>query len=295
MMEEDFNPQMLNGFVDRNINEIPQWSPWPKRLLDLDSFSVVERNTDKIEEEYNNDKYLRSERALEKHGADVDPMVLRLAIADHPPEHETLGWLEGRVVSGSADLFLRQQLNYLSEWLRPAMSEAEIVIELGCGMGANLWHLAKDFPDKTYLGADWSSRAVSVGNKIAEKQGSNIRLSTFDFYAVEYELLKQLDRPAIVFTVQALEQLPSAKSFVSAVVRDSRLVSNVFHVEPSYEVEDSSLLGLMRRRYLEMNDYNRDLLSLLQETQDVTLERFRPLAFGFNPFNVLSLYHWRVS
>jgi hypothetical protein len=63
-------------------------------------------------------------------------------------------------------------------------------------------------------------------------------------------------------------------------------------LEPSYEFYDDSLLGLMRRRYIELNDYNRDLFSVLQGREDVRILRLEREVVGWNPFNALTLVHW---
>ena len=41
------------------LSELPQWSPWPKRLLGLSEWTVAKRDTSKVEKEYNLDKYAK--------------------------------------------------------------------------------------------------------------------------------------------------------------------------------------------------------------------------------------------
>jgi hypothetical protein len=68
----------------------------------------------------------------------------------------------------------------------------------------------------------------------------------------------------------------------------------VVHFEPCYEHCDrQTLLGLMRQRYFEVNDYNTNLSTLLHEAENQALVRIleeKPAIVGSNPFLVASLY-----
>ena len=51
----------------------------------------------------------------------------------------------------------------------------------------------------------------------------------------------------------------------------------------------------MRRRYIELNDYNRNLLGLLRSFEKVgqiRLLEHRPCVFGGQPFNPTSIIVW---
>jgi hypothetical protein len=99
----------------------------------------------------------------------------------------------------------------------------------------------------------------------------------------------------VVFTSHALEQLPSAAHMLDVIKSYQRDVTTVFHFEPVYEMYDDSLLGLMRRRYTQVNDYNQDLLSLLQNRPDIRIVRLEPNVFGLNPFNPTTIIQWEFA
>ena len=40
------------------LNDLPKWSRWPERLLELESWPMPKRTPEKVSEEYNQDKYL---------------------------------------------------------------------------------------------------------------------------------------------------------------------------------------------------------------------------------------------
>jgi hypothetical protein len=53
-----------------------------------------------------------------------------------------------------------------------------------------------------------------------------------------------------------------------------------------------SLLGLMRRGYAELNDYNRNLLSTLGARTDIRLEVVGQNVLGLNPLHPISVARW---
>jgi hypothetical protein len=84
-------------------------------------------------------------------------------------------------------------------------------------------------------------------------------------------------------------------SFISTIARCKPRA--VIHLEPCLEHADvGSLLGSMRRRYIEMNDYNRNLLGLLHaasEDGSVEIEEESPAVFGMHALLAVSLIRWK--
>jgi hypothetical protein len=52
---------------------------------------------------------------------------------------------------------------------------------------------------------------------------------------------------------------------------------------------------LMRRRYAELNDYNRDLLSQLQRRSYIRILSIQTNVIGLNPLNPTSVIEWEFS
>ena len=70
-------------------------------------------------------------------------------------------------------------------------------------------------------------------------------------------------------------------------------------IEPCYEhCDDSTLLGLLRRRYIEVNDYNTNLVTLLHEESEagkVKILDERKAAFGHHPLLAASVIVWEPA
>lgn len=69
------------------------------------------------------------------------------------------------------------------------------------------------------------------------------------------------------------------------------------HLEPSYELYGTDdLMGQMCRRYIEVNDYNRDLVGAIsRRDKDIRIVGQTPGILGWNPFNSLALIHWKFK
>jgi hypothetical protein len=105
----------------------------------------------------------------------------------------------------------------------------------------------------------------------------NIEVGYFNFYdPLTYDVLERFEPPIVVFTAHAIEQLPRSTMVFDSLFRYRKKIQVVFHFEPLYQVYDETLLGLMRRRYVEVNDYNRDRLSELQSRPYIRIVHLQP-------------------
>ena len=78
----------------------------------------------------------------------------------------------------------------------------------------------------------------------------------------------------------------------------SRWPARLLGFEPCYEhCNAMTLLGLMRRRYIEMNDYNMNLATLLHARQkqgEISILREEAAVFGSNPLLACSIIIWEL-
>src|SRR5207247_11218695 len=65
----------FRGACMRNIdlNSLPAYSPWPARLLGLQAWTVSGRTLEKVEREYNQDKYAKCQAFFRESGRGVTP------------------------------------------------------------------------------------------------------------------------------------------------------------------------------------------------------------------------------
>lgn len=278
-----------------SFNDLPKWSSWPARLLGLREWKAPVRDNTKVEQEYNCEKYA----ACLKHYETLPPEKRTPeAIRDFQYGGASAAPL---VVSKGSELFLAEfreaaesYYRLLIDELRSEIEDADVVIELGCGYGINLWVLAQEFSRPTFLGGEYSSNAVELARRLYQDT-PRIRVQEFDFYAPTYTQVSEAvaqGGKVVVFTSHAIEQLPSARHMVEVLAAIPRL-SGVVHLEPLLELHGDTLLGLLRRAYADANDYNRDLYSSVRENPGIELLPVKHDVLGLNCFNPTSVVRWR--
>ena len=249
---------------------------WTARFLGDEKFSR-KRDSGQIEREYNQDKYGKL--------ASIDLESVEL----YKQKEFELGGVtadDAIVVSFGESLFsmplhLARNIFYgivksaVAPWASPN------ICELGCGYGYNLTYL----PGAT-SGGEFSENAVALGRRL----GLNVR--RFDYYnRADYDSL--IPDNCTIVTVHSLEQIPDARAIVENLRRKKGSINAVVHIEPSFLAERNSLLGVLRNRYVEYNDYNRNIVEVLRSSLDVEILELRTDVVGLNPLNSAHAIVWR--
>jgi SAM-dependent methyltransferase len=274
------------------IQELPAWSPWPMRICGLASWNIPSRTEEKVNGEYDKNEYLRC-LAFAKENPGISPENVRafeMRVQDRKSicvsQKEMLYELStAKLLSVDADLLL--------EVIQPFMEEVDAIVELGCGYGINLWEINKRYPEKTYIGGEYSQNAIALAELLYAGH-PNMRFEAFNYYAPSYGIFDQCkSKKTLVLTRHSIEQIPSAAPFVQGVTQYlDRIVIGV-HLEIVRENHGTSLLGLMRERYILLNDYNRDILSQLKSHPKIEVLRNDPDVYGISPLNPTSVVVWK--
>lgn len=274
-----------------DLDELPRWSEWPSKVLGLSPWKIPTRNLNKVISEYNDDKFAKTLKHYRSLGS--PNMEGYMASQKTRDMKVPVFWRGNLVAMSSQDQSLRSR-QVIRSRMRRAIEKSASVVELGCGFGSQLWDLWHLYPDKEYWGGDISKNAIELGKDVLRDVPS-IKVEEFNFYDSVYAILDKVKPPTVIFTVFGIEQLPSARHAISVLCQHRDLISDVFHFEPIHELYDAtSLLGLMRKRYTEINDYNRDLLSCLRDREEIRIVKVEADIFG-NPLHTMSMIHWRFK
>jgi hypothetical protein len=137
--------------------------------------------------------------------------------------------------------------------------------------------------------AGWGRR-LDWRNAVTLRKHLGLDVRHLDFYFDgSREFLSERSHPILVFACHAIERVPDAITVVRNLRRFSKVIRRVVHLKPTYETHGDSLLGMMRRRYAELNDYNQNLVSLLRPFS-ATIEQD---LLGINPLNTTSKIAWQ--
>ncbi len=101
---------------------------------------------------------------------------------------------------------------FFCQWLESfgllSKNKKDIILDIGAGMGSNIYYMAKKYPKSFFLGIDIAS-LVRTGNKYFKKLGqSNCRLVKGDLYALNKNYV---DKFTGIVSYQTLSWLPDYK------------------------------------------------------------------------------------
>jgi hypothetical protein len=274
------------------LNDLPRYSRWPARLLGLEPWSRPPRTPADNTREYEGEKW--------------GPLLQRARAAGAVSLAEVDAWVNGadaEVLASDGDTLVPLTVRAGVARHRDLVAEtlarywpASALVELGCGYGGVIVDVARRpaFRGAGLLAAEYTPSGAELTGLVAAAEGLGIRAGRCDFLGPG---LTDLPVPegALVFTSFAVHYVPELPAtFVDALLRWRP--RTVIHFEPCYEHCDAAtLLGLLRQRYIQVNDYNRNLVSLLRGRQAagaVRLLEERPAVFGTNALLPASVLAW---
>ncbi|HZT25760.1 MAG TPA: class I SAM-dependent methyltransferase [Pseudolabrys sp.] len=282
------------GFQPISVEELPKWrGEIVNKILGLTQPKLVTRTIEKVQSEYDQDKWSRA-RAIYRSDPHHSARSLLETLIDADPDRQRACVVNGQLGTWTCRALYTHLIDAMERWFGPSIAASNSVVELGAAFGAYPLLLSERFPDKSFYGADLSPNAISLAREVSG-QRKNVAFEEFNFLSEHYPILDRAAGPVTVFTAQALEQLPSAERPIATLLSVKSKIHRVFHLEPVFELHDNDLLGLMRKRYAEISDYNRDLLGVLRRHESagrLKVMRVEKNTFAFNPFNCLSLIEW---
>ncbi len=277
-----------------SINDLPKYSPWPARLLGLEPFDSKVRTLDDIEREYGHDKWgALLERA--KH-ADKPLTVDDVDVWFNEGTPEFLISIKDKLEpSTQIDACNKYYFNIVYDTL-VKHAPASALVELGAGYGSVLFHLSRrePFSSMPLMAGDYTDSGLELMKLIAETHKVKLEVAHCDF---THPNLTDLPIPedAIIYTSFAAKCVPNLPdSFVESLVKFRPKV--VVNFEPCYHHYDQdSLLGFLRRKYVEVNDYNRNFIPLLKKYEKKGLIKIlseETNIFGVNALLPASIIAW---
>ncbi len=173
---------------------------------------------------------------------------------------------------------------------------ATSLTELGCGYGSVILAMARRSPFSgiPLFAGDYTATGPTLALLIATTEQIGITAGACDFTRSP---VTSVDVPAgsLIYTSYAAQCVePLTNAFVDRIA--ALKPAAVVHIEPVLEhCDPDTVLGLLRRRYIEANGYNRNLVTLLHE--EAARGRIRLLeetrsAFGTNPLLAASVIAW---
>lgn len=278
------------------LDDLPRYSPWPARLLGAEPWEQRAKTPEAVLHEYDVDKWgtlwTRMQQSDERITVeDVDNWCMDV------PE-PALVWAYERFKPMSYVAAHRIYMELVAEVLQRYIP-ASAIAELGCGYGSIVLKLARNslLSDIPFFAAEYTESGIAMVQQLAATENLPVEVGHCDFAAPSVTDMA-LPPGAVVFTSYATPYVPMLQdSFVESLL--ALQPKAIVHFEPCYEHCDSTtLFGLLQRRYLEVNDYNRNLLTLLREHEAqrrITVVHEEKTVFGSNPLLSASIVVWQPA
>jgi len=276
-----------------SIDDLPAFSPWPARLLGLDSWKHRKKTAAEVIREFDQEKWgVLLERVRTSPVAVNIDDVERWSVEGVPDSLVSIG---DRLELLSPIQARRRYLALIESVLRRYLPAAAVA-ELGAGYGSVILQLARRprFAGVPLLAGEYAERGCELIRQLSQASGLRIVVGHCDLGSrtpVDFAV----PEGALLFTSMAVHYVPRlSEGYVHAIA--ALRPAAVVNVEPCYEhCSSSTLTGLLRRRYIEINDYNRNLMSVLRAQQAAGTLRIVeeiPAVIGINPLLPVSVVVW---
>ena len=306
-----------------SFQEAAAYSPWPGRLTGAENWRRQPRDESEVLREFNDGWFRRSLELWEAFSASLKPAdihpgaVLRFlyqivtaasrelerhaAIYKCAPGSKLFS-IGDQLLVGDLTLGSMLHVDMIVRYVEKLLEEypVQIIVEPGCGIGVNLFHLHSRLNIKRIVGGDLSPNAVTLGNRVSKRLGIHGTFRAFDYKdKASARILTDGLENYLLLTCHSIEQTPIGltESIISDILDLPNRPSVVIHFEPMSSGGPDTFMGELCKKYAEMNHYNCSLLQVVSRyEQDKRLEilDYQSRYFGINAFHPLSMLCWRA-
>jgi SAM-dependent methyltransferase len=188
--------------------------------------------------------------------------------------------LDDRLVRGTLRQVRERLLPRLKERVLHYSKPNDLIVEFGAGTGRNLAYLGREVPDRRYLGLELTPRSVEDARRMLAAAGVTVEMRVGDMTNPP----KLDEKPALTFSIQALEQLPGAVSREALKQMAAYARNAVVCIEPIRELYTRDVRGLTSRLRQYRADY---LVGLPTHAKSLGLNvvKLERIGLAENPLN----------
>jgi hypothetical protein len=271
-----------------SLDELPAHTDWVARLLNAPAGTLFEKTRSSIYREYETDKWAAIWADIQSRRLTLDEI-----------EASQFGGKEEIAISVQSELYgatpieARKALaSLIADKVSRFHHPGSTVAELGAGTGAIIARIARDsrFATSKFAAGDFSPSSIKVIDYVAQTEAVSIRTGIFDFHSDTSELYLPPGCTLVFSFTIALVQGMTTKFWARlATMHPGAIVI----AEPIYQhYRGNSLLGLLRRRYYDANDYNKEILPSIEDAERrglLTITDVEENVIGINPLCPISL------
>jgi SAM-dependent methyltransferase len=271
-----------------NLNNIIKYSDWLKKFINLEN-KKNKKNKKEIFREFELEKWSSILKLIKlKKNISIDEID-----SLHYSSNKNIAFSLKDEIYLAKPLLIRKRLaKLISDEIFRAHDNKTSIAELGAGTGVIVSRIAQEkrFQNIQFYASDLSPSSMRIINRLKNDLSLNIKVTVFNFES-DINLLN-IPKQTIIFTSFSLAYF---KNISWNFWRNLSTISpkKIIIAEPIFEFYDeSTLLGMLRRRYYLDNDYSTNIYQSLVESIDkniLKIERIDKNVIGLNPFCPISI------
>jgi len=277
-----------------SVNDLAKYSIWPKRIFGCEEFAVKKKTTEEVTREYNSDKWgMLLDKIKSSNGNLEDLLSLTYDKSNMFPI-----LIGNEIVLQNHFSAFNYYISLVAQTLKQYLPIHNLV-ELGAGSGNIILSLSKDeaLKNANFYAGEYAQNGIDLIKSVAEKENINIIVGKSDFTADKI-MDFAIPNNSVLFTSFAAICVPKLNDKFLDNILDLK-PALIVNFEPCYEYyEENTILGLMQKKYIELNDYNTNIASLLHKWHEkgkIKILDVRKNIFGSNPFLPASIIVWRPT
>lgn len=276
------------------VNDLPSYSRWPARLLGIEPWQPRQRTRADLLREYDQDEWGGLLRKLASAKLPITMDELDALYIGDLSELSLRSW--GEELSLLSEMESRLEHQRLVETSLEKLFPASAVVEFGAGYGGMILRMASSprFRVIPLLAGELTRSGREVIQTMARASNLPVTVGHCDLGSPDIADFP-IPEGALIFTSFALTYLSQLdRTFFERMA--ALKPKAVVHFEPFHEhFRGTTMLSLLRRRYLEVNDYNLNALTVAHEEQRagrIRILREEPNVYGGNPLLPVSVLAW---
>ena len=274
------------------FNDLIKFSPPVKNIMNWDNTQIRIKNSQTINREFNVDKWGDLKNRF------LNNEIKSLHEADSYIDffNENIAYLHKKnfYISSGKDIFDEHLYLYYST-LKEYATKNTPIVELGAGYGSKILNLAlnTDLKYSSLHAAEYTDNGIELMKLISKRENLELEVGRCNFYDYSIDGVN-IPENSIIFTSFSLHYIKKLNDRMIDFFLNLK-PKVVINFEPCFEAYSSETIhGLMCQRYIFLNDYNTNFLSLIiKNTKKKNIySHIEKNIIGSNPLLPLSIIKW---
>jgi len=284
--------QRQSGLKEISFDELPEYSDWPRRLIQ--NKSKFKKTSKEVDREFNLEKW---NETLELIINSQKTILSEIENEIYPQDSESLFYEQGKFWKTTHGYGVQRHLELYRNTILSFINGAAALVELGAGYGSKAFALKQTdlFSDVPLIIGELTENGRNASRLLAKKLKIDVKVGACDFrvLSIDKELVPY---DSVIFTSYAMHYVPKfPKGIIDYFLKLKPRV--VIHFEPLFEtLDNNSVHSLLCQEYIKQNDYTTNLYSRIlraEEEGKIKVLELSKKVMGQNPLLPISVIIWK--